>query len=173
MGAVGVRGIPRQGQQHRHRAAKSKPKSPFRFRSRGPLWHLRNTVACVPLLPQGHTVAPMPPPTPQAHRAPRPAKGAPRPRPGGRAPTGTSPGAAQPAAPWRAHRPRPAWVWEVGTPGFRGSRNRERTANLGAFDPPWAGGGPAYPSPPPVRSPPLNPVSPAFTGGYCLTAGAG
>ena len=36
MGAVGVRGIPRQGQQHHHRPAKSKPKSPFRFRSRGP-----------------------------------------------------------------------------------------------------------------------------------------
>jgi hypothetical protein len=171
MGAVGVRGIPRHGRRHRHRPAKSKPKSPFWFRSRGPL------VAAPPHCGLDAAVTSLPHCCARAtpgHRllaAPRPARGAPRPSPRGRAP---APGAAPPAAPWRAHRPRPArpW-WGVGTPGSRGSGNRERTANLGAFAPPWAGGGPAHPSPPPVRSPPLNPVSPAFTGSYRLATGAG
>ena len=137
-----------------------------------PLWQLSPTVSLVPLSHLCHAVAPAPSPGHRPLAAPRPAKGAPRPSPRGRAP---APGAAPPAAPWRAHRPRPtrAWTGGVGTPGSRGSRNRERTANLAVFGPPWAGGGPAYPLPPPVRSPPLNPVSPVFARVYRLATGAG
>ena len=172
MGAVGVRGIPRHGRRHRHRPAKSEPKSPFRFRSRAPL------VAAQPHCVLGATVTSLPRccarplPRPPPARRPTARQGCATPQPEGQ---GTSP--RRSAASRALARPQaPACAGlegGVGTPGSRGSRNRERTANLAVFGPPWAGGGPAYPLPPPVRSPPLNPVSPVFARVYRLATGAG
>jgi hypothetical protein len=114
---------------------------------------------------------------PPGHRllaTPRPAKGAPRPSPRGRAP---APGAAPPAAPWRAHRPGPRGF---GTPRNRGSGFGNRGS--GTVNGPrtwrflaprgWAAG-PARHPPPRAYSPPLNPFSPVFARVCRLATGAG
>jgi hypothetical protein len=106
MGAVGVGVLPRQGQRHRHRPAKLEPKSPFRFRSRGPCGIFATLLPACHCCPKATLLHPCHPPPPRltaphgpprvrhapdrgpGHpRAPAPAQRS-QPRPG--APTGPS-----------------------------------------------------------------------------------
>jgi hypothetical protein len=161
MGAVGVCGIPRHSQRQRHRPAKSEPKSAFRFRCRGPL------VADPPHCVLDAAVTSLPrccaratPSPPRVRHAPgaghQPPAQRRQPRPG--APTGPACAGSAPPEPG------------VREPGFG---NRERTANLAVFGPPWVGGGPCPPSSTTRLQPAPQPGSPSVCAGLPPGNGCG